>query len=144
MDAVALILWIMTALGGLYMAGIAMRPGRNPTGEVDTHLPSLALFGHGFLALFGLAAWTVWMAMRGDVFGWAIVGLLGLVVAGGGLMFLVWWKDRRGPEAAVAARREKLAEQSIPSAAVHLHGALATLTVIAVVVAVLGIGVGSP
>ena len=143
MDIVALALWIMTAVGGLYMAGIALYGRRNEAGQTTSNLPSAAIFGHGFLALAGLAAFAVFMGMGGDIFGWSIVGLLVLVFLGGAAMFLVWTKDRHGAPAKVAANKERLSEQQIPSAVVHLHGALAALTMVAVVLTVLGVATGT-
>jgi uncharacterized membrane-anchored protein len=127
----ALVLWIMTAVGGAYMAAVLLRTGNRASSAVASHLPSGLVFGHGFLALAGLAAWAVYMDTNTDAFGWGLVILLVLVAGGGSVMFLRWHRDRKQHAG------ERLAEQQIPSGIVHLHGGLAALTIVAVVVAVL-------
>jgi hypothetical protein len=135
MELAALIFFIATAIGGLYMMGVTLRTGSQPEGAdrpLETHLPSLVVFGHGALAVGALALWAVHMAVNEAVTAWATVGVLVLVAGGGTFMFLRWHKDRRGTPEEVATREERLAEQQIPSPVVHLHGALALCTFLAV------------
>jgi hypothetical protein len=137
MQLTALGLWIATAMGGLYMFGLLFRSGNTDSRAQDSHLPTFAVFTHGFLALVGLTAWAVYMMSRQTPLGWSVFGLILVVAAGGGLLFLRWTVDRhRMP----AEKRQLLAEQQIPSPIVHLHGALATLTVVAVLLTMLDLG----
>jgi hypothetical protein len=133
MELAALGFWIATAVGGLYMAGIILRTGRVDSPARSSNLPSAAVFGHGLLALVGLGLWAV--HMRADEAGtaWATVAVLVLVVGGGGFMFLRWHKDHKEADSSVPLDQQPLAEQQIPSFVVHLHGALAAVTILFVV-----------
>ena len=132
MELAALGFWIATAVGGLYMAGIILRTGRTESPARSSNLPSAAVFGHGLLALAGLGLWAVHMRADEAATAWATVAILVLVVGGGGFMFLRWHKDRKeAPD--VPLDQQPLAEQQIPSFVVHLHGALAAVTILFVV-----------
>lgn len=135
MELVALTLWIATAVGGLYMLGITLRSGSRPDGTaqvMESNLPPLVVFGHASLALGGLLLWAVHMAIDEAATAWTSLAILLLVAGGGSLMFLQWRKDRQGTPEEVQARVDRLAEQQIPSPVVHMHGALALLTILAV------------
>ncbi len=140
MELAALGLWIATIMGGLYMFGLLLRTGNTHSGATDTHLPTTAVFAHGSLAVFGLGGWALYMGYRNDVLGWSVLATVVAVALGGGLLFLRWHKDRKATGPHSEAVKARLAEQQIPSPVVHLHGALATFTIVAVVLALLGIG----
>jgi hypothetical protein len=137
MQLAALGFWIATAMGGLYMFGLLFRSGNTNNEAQDSHLPTFAVFTHGFLALLGLAGWATYMISRQTPLGWTVFGIILLVAAGGGLLFLRWTIDRHRMS---DRNRDLLAEQQIPSPVVHLHGALATVTIAAVLLTMLGIG----
>lgn len=140
MDLMALTFWLLTAVGGFYMMGLTTRSGNTHSGATESHLPSVVVFTHMALALAGLAVWALYMGYNDDYLAWAALGTLLVVAALGTFMFLRWMKDRRGSEAEVAARRERLAEQQIPSTVVHIHGATAFLTIVLVLLAALKVG----
>jgi hypothetical protein len=134
MELAALGFWIATAMGGLYMMGITLRPGIEESAATESHLSPMLVFGHGSLAMIGLALWAVHMVMDEAVTAWLTVATLVLVLGGGTVMFLIWMKDRRGGKPETAADGvPRLAEQQIPSTIVHLHGALAAVTALLVV-----------
>jgi hypothetical protein len=133
MELAALGFWIATAVGGIYMAGVIMRTGRPASPARSSNLPSAAVVGHGLLALTGLGLWAVHMRADEPETAWATVALLVLVAGGGGFMFLRWHRDRKEIDPAVPLDEQPLAEQQIPSFVVHLHGALAAVTILAVV-----------
>jgi manganese efflux pump family protein len=140
MDLMALTFWLLTAVGGFYMMGVATRTGNTRSGATESHLPSVVIFTHMALAMTGLAVWALYMGYNEDAFAWGALGILALVALSGGFMFLRWKKDRRGSEAEVAARRERLAEQQIPSPVVLIHGASALVTIVLVLLAALHVG----
>jgi hypothetical protein len=133
MELAALGFWIATAMGGLYMMGITVRPGIRDSAATESHLPPLVVFGHASLAMMGLALWAVHMVVDEPWTAWLTVATLVLVLGGGTLMFLIWMKDRRGGNPETIEGQPRLAEQQIPSPVVHLHGALAAVTVVLVV-----------
>jgi hypothetical protein len=133
MELAALGFWIATAMGGLYMMGITLRPGISESAATESHLPPLVVFGHASLAMMGLALWAVHMVVDEPWTAWLTVATLVLVLGGGTLMFLIWMKDRHGGNLETVEGQPRLAEQQIPSPVVHLHGALAAVTVVLVV-----------
>ena len=133
MELAALGFWIATAVGGLYMAGVALRSGRTESPARSSNLPSAAIFAHGFLALLGLGLWAVHMRADEPGTAWATVGLLVLIVAGGTYMFLRWRRDHKELAPGVPLDEQPLAEQQIPPFVVHLHGGLAFVTILFVV-----------
>jgi hypothetical protein len=136
MNGVTWVLWLMTAVGGLYMAAVSMRSGNRQSAATTTNLPRGLIFVHGTLALLGLVAWAVYARYgHGNTnIGWAMFGVLVLVVLGGLTLFSRWLRDRRD---LTSAERGRLAEHDIPPVAVTLHGGLAVLTVAAVLIALL-------
>src|SRR3712207_6633389 len=130
--------WIATGLGGLYMFGYTVTRGKDHTGATRTNLPSLVVFSHMSIALAGLGVWMGYMASRDQPWAWASLGVLLVVAALGGTMFVRWLRDRHG--AGAERRKAELAEQQIPSAAVHMHGFLAFVTIVLTLLAALEIG----
>lgn len=136
MDLAALGFWIATAAGGLYMLGITMRSGNQGSDAVESHLPSVVVFTHGFLALCGLGGWALFMGYGGQPLAWGSLAVLVLVALLGGFMLHRWERDRRGtPE-----ERDRLAEQHIPGSAVVMHGMLAFGTIVFVVLSAIFVG----
>jgi hypothetical protein len=130
--------WIATGLGGLYMLGFTLSHGRDRTGASRTHLSSTVVFSHMSFAVAGLAVWIGYMATRDQPWAWASLIVLVVVALLGGAMFVRWTLDRHGPGA--EKRKAELAEQQIPSAAVHMHGFLAFVTIVLTLLAALEIG----
>ena len=132
MDAVALVLWVVTALGGALMAGIWIRaggPAQHRGG--NSRISPVRLVSHVALAAAGLVLWIVHVATDNDVPGWLAFAVLPLVALLGLLMFVTWLAGR-----GAAVTGEPPAEQRFPAVVVAAHGAFAVLTVVAVLVAV--------
>lgn len=134
----ALILWVLTALGGFYLlvtwlqhGGMqhADRPGRRIR-------PPLIL-GHFALAATGLVLWIIYVAADSDALAWIAFVLL-LVVALLGFTMLAAWLAQRG--GATAAETADAAERNFPQAVVGLHGVLAATTLVLVFLATIGVG----
>src|SRR3954454_1433765 len=110
MDVAALIVWVVTALGGFYLLGtwlaargrssVAVGAGSAPasgTGaSAPSRLPTPLIFGHFLLAVAGLVLWIVYLATDSDGLAWVAFGLLVVVALGGFAMFARWIGGRRG------------------------------------------------
>jgi len=133
MKGAALALWVMTALGGLTMAGMWLANG-GPTQHRDGHsrISAKRIGLHVSLAATGLVLWIVYVATDGTTVGWLAFVLLPIAGLVGFLMFLTWLAGRGAASAGVVA-----AEQKFPPLLVAAHGLLAVLTVGAVLIAVL-------
>jgi hypothetical protein len=132
MKVVALVLWVVTAVGGLTMAGIWLASGgrsqhRAGVSRISPH----RLGGHFALAAGGLVLWIAFVATGSKALAWPALVALPVAASLGALMFLTWLG---GGGAAVAT--EQPAENRFPVALVAAHGVFAVLTLVAVIVAV--------
>jgi hypothetical protein len=134
MDVVALVAWIVTALGGATMAGIWLAhrgPAQYRAGV--SRIPPTRLAAHVALAATGLAFWIAYVATDTEGFGWAAFALLPVAAGIGLLMFMTWLAER-----GVAAADVSPAENRFPFALVAAHGIFAVATLVLVLVAVIG------
>jgi hypothetical protein len=147
MDVAALVFWVLTALFGFTMLVIWLRRGGTAGGS---HFPPALIFGHFLLAATGLVIWIVYVFNEAAALAWTACVIL-LVVAGlGDVMVLRWWRDRRavtavspGPGAQAAPGAGRPAEQHFPVPVVAVHGLLAVVTIVLVLLTALGVGEGA-
>lgn len=167
MRFVALIVWFITALWGLYMLAVwLIENDATRKGTAASRLPLPVILAHVTFAVTGLGVWVAYLLLDSDVLAWAAVGILVAIALLGLTMFARWIPVYRmaddevsvpvgamsggGPgataEAAfsgvpgVASLRELPAEGSFPLLIVLAHGVFAVSTVILVVLTALGVG----
>lgn len=156
MELLALVAWIVTALGGLTLAALWVAKGglRRQDGVIADSYPSIAqapqyrpvegregipfhlVASHGFFALAGLVLWIAIIAAgeTGDAGLPWVAFVLVLVVAGAGpTMFRRWQVDRRD-------RNDDPPEQAFSASVVYLHGLAALVTIVLVFLAAAGVG----
>ena len=151
MDIAALVAWVLTAGGGFVLLGRWIAAGglRQQTGG-PTRFPAALVFGHFLLAAAGLVLWIVYVAIDADSLPWVAFVLLVVVALLGFTMFARWLPSRR-PVAAVGARGTAAAEAAggtavepaerhLPVPVVALHGLVAVVTVVLVLLTALGVG----
>jgi len=170
MRFVALIVWFVTALSGLYMLAVwLIENDTTRKGNAASRLPLPVILGHVTLALTGLVVWVAYLLVDGPVLAWTAVGILVAIALLGLTMFARWIPVYRmaddeisrpvgamsggGPGAApraapggmpgIGSLREVPAEGSFPLFIVLAHGLFAVSTVVLVVLTALGIGGGS-
>ena len=91
MPVVALITWIVTALGGLYLLAIwLIEYDPDFQRAAATRLPVPVVSGHVLFAVGGLVIWLIYLVTDEDVFAWATAGVL-VFVATFGLTMAVRW-----------------------------------------------------
>jgi hypothetical protein len=166
MSELALITWVVTALGGLFLLAIWLIE-YDPEFQraAATRLPVPVISGHATLAIGGLATWVAYLITNDDQFAWATLAILAAVVSLGISMATRWVVVYRstakpasghvaaaavGPGgAAVAGQlgggerpREFLVppERHFPMAVVIGHGLFAFTTVVLVLLTTLNIG----
>ncbi|MFQ6331724.1 hypothetical protein ACLMAL_37165 [Nocardia sp. CWNU-33] len=144
MGIAALILWLLTAVGGFVMLGtwVAKGGARQPR---STHLPPPVLFGHFLLAVTGLIVWIVYLATDKDALAWVAFALLVPVALLGFTMLIRWipvYRAHAAPAstAAAPAAHDDPAERHFPIAIVAGHGVFAVTTVGLVLLTALGVG----
>ena len=134
----ALILWIVTALGGFYLLVTWLRHGgMQQADRPGRRIRPPLILGHFALAATGLVLWIIYVASDSDALAWIAFVLL-LVVALLGFTMLAAWLAQRG--GAAAAETADAAERNFPQAVVGLHGALAATTLVLVFLATIGVG----
>ncbi len=142
----ALIVWVITALGGFGLLGIWLqRGGLKQAGQPGRRIRPPLIFTHMLLAATGLVLWIIYVASGTRGFAWVAFALL-LVVASLGFGMLALWIQRRqttiladaagGP----AAEGGLPAEQHFPIALVGAHGVVAATTLVLVLLAALKVG----
>lgn len=165
MAYVALILWLITAMGGLYMLAVwLIEYDVTDKGTAPSRLPIPIIFGHLLLAVSGLAVWVAYLLLDRDVLAWtALFILLGIALLGA-TMFARWIPVYRGPAyhppafavsgalaypdgtlatgpgQAPALLHEVPAEGNFPVLVVVGHGMLAVTTLVLVLLTALGVG----
>ena len=163
MRFVALIVWFVTALWGLYMLAVwLIENDATRQGNAASRLPIPVILAHVSLAVTGLVVWVAYLLLDRPVLAWTAVGILVGIALLGLAMFARWIPvyrmaddDVRVPVGAtvgatagataggtLAGRspRELPAEGSFPLLIVLAHGAFAVSTVVLVVLTALGVG----
>jgi len=103
----ALITWIVTAIGGLFLLAIWLieyDPDFQRASATRLPVPVVAL--HALLALGGLVLWVMYLISDDDRLAWATLTDLGLIVALGLTMAARWlgtYRDRPFPAAVAVA-----------------------------------------
>ena len=127
MSAAALIVWVVTAVGGLTMFAIWLTGGGlRDRHQGRTRFPPSLILSHFGLAATGLVLWIAFVASDNDAVGWVAAALL-LPVAALGFAMLAKWLGGR------ATRGDGQPEQRIPPVVVVAHGGAAVTTVVLVV-----------
>jgi hypothetical protein len=169
MDNAALVLWLLTAGGGLTMAAIwLVRGGLRQRDEVlelsypdvaratdvtggtpapqRSRLPAWMISTHAGLAVLGLIFWLFYVGHEGekgtgiDALPPLVVVLLVVVASIGALMVRRWRDDRRRLAADGVPKADRPPEQRFPVLVVAMHGLLAVVTFALVFLTAVGVG----
>jgi hypothetical protein len=169
MDNAALVLWLLTAGGGLTMAAIwLVRGGLRQRDEVlelsyadvarttdvaedvpatrRSRIPVWMISTHGALAALGLLLWVFYVGHEGEegtgvgALPPLVVALLVLVASIGALMVRRWRADRQRLAAEGVPKAERPPEQRFPAPVVAMHGLLAVATLALVFLTAVGVG----
>jgi len=133
MGIAALITWLSTADGGLYLLAVwLIEYDREFQAAAQTRLPIPVISGHVLLAVTGLVLWAAYLFTDSAKLAWAALAVLGGVVALGLTMAWRWLRVYRAPGSPAAPP-----ERSFPVPVVIGHGVLAALTVTLVAITAL-------
>jgi hypothetical protein len=142
----ALIVWVVTALGGFGLLAIWLqRGGVGQSQQPGRRIRPPLIFSHLLLAATGLVLWIVYLASDKRGFAWVAFGLL-LVVASLGFGMLALWLQRRqglttpAPPSTSMSEGSVPAEQHFPVPIVVVHGLVAATTLVLVLLAALKVG----
>lgn len=116
MPVIALITWIVTALGGLYLLAIwLIEYDPDFQRAAATRLPVPVISSHVLLAVGGLGMWVMYIVTEQDTFAWATIGVLAFVATFGLTMAVRWIgvyraAPVRAPAAVVTSRPGRAGE----------------------------------
>lgn len=143
----ALIVWVITALGGFGLLAIWLqRGGIRQADQPGRRIRPPLILTHMALAAGGLVVWIIYLASDTRALAWIAFALL-LVVASLGFGMLALWFQRRqaaatpaGTAVAGAGEGSTPAEQHFPVAIVAVHGLVAATTLVLVLLSALKVG----
>jgi manganese efflux pump family protein len=142
----ALAAWLAAALAGAYLLWGLVKRGRpwRPFGKPGA--PPLVPVIHACVAITGLLIWIAFTVTTVAALAWADVGLT-WVIAGLGMAALLSGPDQQsgtGTDSTAPGEQAGASRASFPSRApvivIALHGVLATLTILLVLLAAIAIG----
>ncbi|WP_026413586.1 hypothetical protein [Actinomadura oligospora] len=133
MEFAALGAWILAALAGVYLLVRWLAAGglRGQPTKV-TRFPVAVLVGHPLSALTGLGAWILFCVTGRAWFAWLAFAILLAVAFQGLLLFTRWLVGVDG-----GGRHARDADQPFPAAAVAVHGLVAVVTFVLVLLTAL-------
>ncbi|MDT0320614.1 hypothetical protein [Streptomyces millisiae] len=134
MAIAALITWLITALGGIYMFGTWLARGGTRSGR--SRLPAPVILGHVALAVTGLVLWIIYLIADTRALAWVAFVVLLPVALLGFTMLARWLPVHREH----AAAHDELAERHFPVPVVRVHGLFAVATVVLVFLTAIGLG----
>jgi hypothetical protein len=163
MRFIALIVWFITALWGLYMLAVwLIENDATRQGNSASRLPLPVILAHVTFAVTGMVVWVAYLLLDRPALAWTAVAILVAIALLGLSMFARWIPVYRmaddevsvpvgagspgAPGAAASAAagmpslRERPAEGSFPLLIVLAHGVFAVSTVVLVVLTALGVG----
>ncbi|HEY3904261.1 MAG TPA: hypothetical protein VGM14_10195 [Streptosporangiaceae bacterium] len=115
MTVFALLTWVLTVLGGLFLLAIWLIE-YDPEFQraAATRLPVPVISSHAILAICGLAVWVSYLITGQDQFAYATLAILAAVVCLGIMMAVRWLKVYQASE---APPRRAAKAQAVPAAA---------------------------
>jgi hypothetical protein len=144
MGIAALISWLVTASGGLYMLVIWLIENEaSDKGVTASRLPLPVVCGHALLAVGGLAVWIAYLLLDRAPLAWASVAILATAALLGSTMLARWIPVYRAPVATHGPAADTLAvpaERNFPLFVVLGHGVLGVATFALVLLTALGVG----
>jgi hypothetical protein len=147
MPFIALFVWFVTALWGLYMLAVwLIENDATRQDSAASRLPLPVILSHVTLALTGLVVWVLYLLIDRPALAWASVGILVAIALLGFTMFARWIPVYRtpiavgGPKDQLLPIKEIPAEGNFPLVIVVAHGTFAVSTLVLVVLTALGVG----
>ena len=141
MEWIALIAWLLTAVGGFVLLSIWLaRGGMQQAREPGSRIRPGLILGHFALAATGLVLWIIFVATNSDALAWIAFAILVVVALLGWTMFAIWWRRRQSGAPAQVVDPAMPTEQHFPVLVVAGHGVLAVTTVVLVFLAAIGVG----
>ena len=148
MGIAALVTWIITASGGLYMLMVwLIESDSKRPGATASRLPVAVVSGHLLLAISGLLVWAAYLFTDIGRLAWTALAILVTVALLGSTLFARWVPVYRTARAMPVPagnlpgiEPDPPAERYFPLTIVIGHGAFAFTTLVLVALTTLGVG----
>jgi hypothetical protein len=138
MEIAALVVWLITAAGGLVLLGTWIaKGGHRPSAGSASRFPPGLVFGHFLLAAAGLVLWIVYLAADSDGLSWVAFAAVVVAALLGFGMLSLWLPQVRGRAMTATGDTTVTAEAQFPLPVVVLHGLLGATTLVLVLLAAL-------
>src|SRR5919198_111827 len=113
MEWIALITWVLTAVGGFSMLGLWLKHGGMQQSDMPgDRIRPPRILSHFGLAATGLVVWIIYLATDSEALAWIAFALLAIVALLGFSMLAIWLRQRsRQPATAGPASEAGAAEQ---------------------------------
>jgi len=96
MEWIALIAWLLTAVGGFVLLSIwVARDGMQQAREPGSRIRPGLILSHFALAATGLVLWIIYVATGSNALAWIAFVILLAVALLGWSMFAIWWRRRQ-------------------------------------------------
>jgi hypothetical protein len=140
MEWAALITWVLAAGGGFVLLSMWLaRGGMQQQEAAGNRIRPPLIMSHFLLAATGLVLWIVYVATDSSALAWIAFVVLLVVALLGFTMFAIWLRRRRGMATQTVTSLTP-PEQHFPVALVGLHGVLAAVTLVLVLLTAAGVG----
>src|SRR5215472_5579405 len=114
MRFVALLVWFITALWGLYMLAVwLIEKDTSQRGSAASRLRPPVMLAHVTLAVSGLVVWVLYLLLNRPALAWAAVGILVVIAMLGFTMFARWIPVYRTPIAVGGPQERVLSLQDM-------------------------------
>jgi hypothetical protein len=114
MGVVALVSWMSTAGGGLYLLAVwLIEYDRDFQTAARTRLPVPVISSHALLAVTGLVIWAAYLFTDSEVLAWAALAILGVVVTLGLTMAVRWLRVYQESASGAATRPAGLSPAAV-------------------------------
>jgi hypothetical protein len=136
----ALATGLLAALLGSRLLAVWLRSGGNSPGR--SHIRRPVIYGHLAIGLAGLALWIAYLASGTPTWlAWTVWAVILVASNIGAAMFIPWWRRRRKAATITRGTATALpAERHFPLPAVIVHGVLADVSLVLVLLTALGVG----
>jgi Na+/proline symporter len=135
----ALATGLLAALLGSRLLTIWLQRAGNAPGR--SHIRQPVIFGHLAIGLAGLALWIAYLVGGTPAWlAWTVCAVIAVASSVGAVMFIPWWRRRRKAATTAGGAAAALpAERHFPLPVVVVHGMLADVTLVLVLLTALGV-----
>ena len=129
---------VIQVLGGLYQFMVLATASSAHSTARASRLPDLLVFSHAVLGFLAAGLWVGQLMTGHDLWAWATLAVLALLIAGGAVMFFkTEFTSETLDRPSADPANVRVAEKQIPKSVLHAHGLGAAVLVVCVLIVAL-------